>query len=52
MVGSNIFSTVIADFPVMYKNVYQFTCTQQTAPGDRRVQVIPELWVLSHPSET
>jgi hypothetical protein len=34
---SNIFSIIIADFPVMCKNVYQFTCTEQKAPGDSDV---------------
>jgi len=42
MMASNIFSIIIAIFPLMYKNVYHFTCTVQKAPdtseGDRSLQ--------------
>jgi hypothetical protein len=37
MFVSNIFSIIIAVFPVMYRNMCQFTCTEQTELGDRDV---------------
>jgi len=55
MMASNIFSIIIAIFPVVYKSVYQFTCTVQKAPdtseGDRSLQnygssVLPLLLVM------
>jgi hypothetical protein len=45
MVAPNIFSIIIAVFPFIQKE-YQFTCTEQNAPDNRKVHVILEIRIF------